>query len=481
MALLARIAIVAALAAPFGVLTGLATSSSLLGAAGATIAMLGWLWPESTLLGLMALAPLCRSPKSDLFSPQLLVVTKMLFAIILGIMWWIKSKSRTREDHMPGWLVAWLVGWAFLSILTTLAAQSWQASVPHLIVCIGGVVLFLLVWHSENSFRQKLAAMIGLTAVAVACISLLQYAMLQYHILPALWPFVMSPKEQLYMSFTPPAFETPVWRIAGTFMNANTLGTYFYMLVPFACASMSMKALNRWQRVAVAGVFLLMLAGLYTTNSRGSMLGACISLGYLAVHRGHRWLAAIAASGLAIAAALYIANGDRFVDYLRYITRVEYGLSSRGTIWANGVEILRRFPLTGVGPGNFPSQYDSHFGFFVFDNLFEITEQAFDVQIRREKLVNSFHAHNTSLQVMAEHGILGLPLFLFGVLGALWHAERRAQRLPSGSFGRSMALGAAAFCMGYLVASNFDSYASFTEMGLMFLGAPLMAMGLRSV
>jgi len=481
MRILSRFGILLGLVLPIGLFTAFITGKPVAGLITAAAATMAWVAPESTLLAFIALAPICRSPKSEIISNETLMNMKMLLAIILGFIWWLRFGLSNRKEELPNWLLIILTGWGTLSMFSTVTAKSWEAAAPHLAACVGGVVLFFIVWHCDDRLRRKIAFTIALSAFAVSIISVLQYAMLRYHILPGLWNYVLSPTERLYILYPRPAFEPDVARVSGTYIHLNALGTFFYMLIPFACASINIKSLSTRHRIFLSVLSLAMLAGLYATNSRSGVVGTAIALTYLALHRGYRWLVTIGALSLLAVLVFFAYDSDRFVDYFRTISRVEYGLSSRHTIWGNALELCERYPLLGVGPGNLMSQYVAHFGFFVFDNQFENEQLAYDFQIQGDDLTNNFHSHNTSLQVVGEYGLLGLPLFFAGIISVIWGAEKRAKNLPLGSFGRTMALATASFCVAYLVASNFDSYVSFTQMGLMLTAPPMVALGLRSI
>jgi O-antigen ligase len=72
-------------------------------------------------------------------------------------------------------------------------------------------------------------------------------------------------------------------------------------------------------------------------------------------------------------------------------------LNGRGTVWKNGLQLFRENPVFGIGAGGFSGS--------VSGNL-------------------RIAAHNTYLEVLVEHGIVGLLVFLGIVFGLLWRTKK---------------------------------------------------------
>jgi O-antigen ligase len=138
---------------------------------------------------------------------------------------------------------------------------------------------------------------------------------------------------------------------------------------------------------------------------------------------GARAAAAVVIAGIAVVLLLFNAHHDPSEDYTRL------------SIWQAAVQIIDRFPLTGVGPFN-------------FSRLYAIV-RAPDAD------PTAFHAHSLYLTFFAEFGILGVTsvAWLFWRFGA----ELR-RRLASASDARALlALSVTAGLIGVAVQGLIDT------------------------
>ncbi len=446
------------------------------------VAVASWFQPQTTFLILVAALPLVRSPQNDVFSAESIALLKTTWFLIWGFLGWLKQGLPRMKTNFPLGLRAYFIAGGFLITLSFLHAQKWSESLPPLLIGATAGLLFWTLWNSKAMLHQRIFAVILGIAGSIAVLSVLQYAMFHFQLFPQLWPYVLSPREQKYIQLISSFSLQPVlYRVSGTFMHSNMLGMYLYVVTPFAFAALALRQLPRWQYRALRVLCLLLLVALYTTNSRAAFLAVFLSLGYISFYRGYRWLGGIATIGFLGFLTLYIFNPDAMNDYVLRVTRIDYGLSSREGVWRHGLELFQRFPIWGVGPGNFSTQYFSHFGFFLFDNPMEIQEQVSLWQTWGDKIVANYHAHNTYLQLLCEYGLFSLPLFLFSMGWIIWTGHRRIRTLPPHTLGRVMSLGMTAFCISYLVAGFFDSYILFTQFGLLLLVAILGTLSLKSV
>ncbi len=209
-------------------------------------------------------------------------------------------------------------------------------------------------------------------------------------------------------------------RAAGTYFNPNHLAGALTMTGALLLAAEPVGRAVHWGRV---GMWTLIGAALAATESRGGVLAAAAGWGLVGWYRW-RWRAIAVAVAVAIGlAAVPNPLGDR----LRRLDVYDPFAYTRVQIWASAIERAVDHPF-GVGL-----------------NLFRQSSQryAFPVEAdvaRYGRRAES--AHNDYLQALAELGVLGLVLILWG-LTALAVAARRALRDPAQVANRPLTLGAA--------------------------------------
>jgi len=95
---------------------------------------------------------------------------------------------------------------------------------------------------------------------------------------------------------------------------------------------------------------------------------------------------------ISMLAGMLIIRADSFLD----LSNPQNSLIQRLFFWKAGVEIIKDFPFTGVGLGNFGLIYPKY---------------------RSPRAIETHFAHNSYLQIWAEMGILGLLAWLWLILG----------------------------------------------------------------
>jgi O-antigen ligase len=76
-----------------------------------------------------------------------------------------------------------------------------------------------------------------------------------------------------------------------------------------------------------------------------------------------------------------------------------------------GEEIIRHYPLIGVGPNNFKFYKAELNTYKTYDRLQSIEKKIFD---------NKTSAHNTYLQVVTEFGVIGALLYVLILIKPVW-------------------------------------------------------------
>lgn len=194
------------------------------------------------------------------------------------------------------------------------------------------------------------------------------------------------------------------------FANPGSLAALLVLLLPFILSS-ALDAPRRSARLLLLAEAVLLTLLLVATGSRGALIawaiaGTCLLIlrrvgtGTGAVNRAPLYLAALLPAGLALAAGLlFLAGRQIALD------------PARLNLFEMAARAFARYPLTGVGPGNFP----------LFAS--RAREAATDLMARTTP-------HNLPLHVGAEAGLAGLlalALLTFGLLRAWWTGRCRAR------------------------------------------------------
>jgi putative inorganic carbon (HCO3(-)) transporter len=178
-------------------------------------------------------------------------------------------------------------------------------------------------------------------------------------------------------------------RATGTFVLPGELAAYLIVLLPIAYA-LSQIAQQRALRALAWATMAVGLIALCLTFSRAGWMGFAAAVAFLIAAqarrlkgRGGAAAAIVVVVGASVVLLLFNSHHDPSEDYTRI------------SIWRAAGQIIDRFPLTGVGPFNFPALYA----------LVHVPDAD----------ATAFHAHSLYLTFFAELGIVGLAAFLWNV------------------------------------------------------------------
>ncbi len=186
----------------------------------------------------------------------------------------------------------------------------------------------------------------------------------------------------------------------------------FAIVFIFLVAESIVMALNKW-RVIEAAAIILGLIGLFSSGTRGSIVGLAAGVlvalvGYVIALKAHPTFRKLTAAALAalvvLVAVLYGFRHSTWVQELPAVGRaVNTSLSDiehspRWIAWQIAVESWKERPLFGWGPNNFFYAFNAHYNPRSLE--FGYTETWFD------------NAHNIVLNTLAVQGAFGLLTFL---------------------------------------------------------------------
>lgn len=167
-------------------------------------------------------------------------------------------------------------------------------------------------------------------------------------------------------------------RATGTFILPGELAGYLIVLVPIAYAVARVVS-PYWLRAVAWATVAIGLCALLLTYSRAGWMGFAAAVAFLVAVRtrhGARGAAIVIGAGIIAVLVLFNAHHDPSEDYTRL------------SIWQAALQIIDRFPLTGVGPFNFSRLYAA--------------VRAPDAD------ATAFHAHSLYLTFFAEFGLIGI-------------------------------------------------------------------------
>lgn len=301
--------------------------------------------------------------------------------------WLIKSilQSKASYIHYPWNLTLTILNiWCWLSLIWSVNTQN---TVNYSAIFSAGSLLSIMLSSNITKKFQITRITIFLSVIGTI-ISIKSIA-------PALPTYISALKSGQFSGETFLFRKTVLPRIGYTFGEANTLGGFYALLIPYLFSIIffgsdivkSDKTLNKifkfFCKLFGYPIIILFLITLMMTSSRGAILGLIASLLFIFFVRRNKQTNLILL--LIILILLTLPQIRNFLGYI-YAGIVD---ESRIIIWLNSLELIKIFPFTGVGLGNFKIAYSLYFG---------------------EEMM---HAHNIYLNTAAE---LGLPGFIMLVI-----------------------------------------------------------------
>ncbi|HTA39363.1 MAG TPA: O-antigen ligase family protein [Candidatus Acidoferrales bacterium] len=173
-------------------------------------------------------------------------------------------------------------------------------------------------------------------------------------------------------------------RATGTFVLPGELAAYLIVLIPVAYA-LARIARERALRFTAWAVLAIALPALAMTYSRAGWTGFAVAAAFLIAAQFRAVRQRATAVGIVVGCAavavllLFNVHHNPSEDYTRI------------SIWQAALQIIDRFPLTGVGP-------------FDFSRLYTIVRVP-------DGEPSAYHAHSIYLTIFAEMGLIGIAAF----------------------------------------------------------------------
>jgi probable O-glycosylation ligase (exosortase A-associated) len=339
------------------------------------------------------------------------------FAMVVGLVtiaaWLFSREPKTLPWHPLVLLLAAFAAWVSFTTLFAAypdhAQEKWDRTIK--ILLFNGFVTVGLI-----TTRQRLDALIWVIVLSLGFFALKG----------AVFTLLTGGNFRL---FGPPA----------SFLADNAgFGLALLMVVPLV-RYLQMTATTRWMRLSLLLSIPCFLVAVLATYSRGAVVGLVVTMVALALKSPHRMR-------LALVAGLVLAGAVQFMPehwHARVASIANYGedASAQGRFqsWRYGLEVVRDSPVVGGG--------------------FEV--------FRGNKVASSVgyrSAHSIYFETLAEHGYVGLTLFLALGIGTYMTAGsimRRARDHPELAWAANLAAMSQVSIAAYAIAGLFLNLATF--------------------
>lgn len=216
-------------------------------------------------------------------------------------------------------------------------------------------------------------------------------------------------------------------RIDATLGNATYLAVYALFHIFIASFLMARNGVSRGMRFVYGAVFFLNLFVLYSTQTRGAILGLIAGVGLtvflIALFEKENKVARKISVGVIVGILVLIGlfstfkdssfvRGNQTLNRFATISFTEQTTKSRFQIWGLAIEGFKENPILGWGQDNFILVFNKY-----YDPRLYSQEPFFD------------RAHNVFLDWLIAGGILGLLAYLSLFATALWYLWRERNRL----------------------------------------------------
>jgi O-antigen ligase len=225
-------------------------------------------------------------------------------------------------------------------------------------------------------------------------------------------------------------------RIKGLFENSNDLAMHLVSIIPIAVA-LGLSGRNPFKRLIYFGVTGLMVAAVVVTFSRGGFIGLVAATFVLVRRLGKKnRVATMAALVFAVVLFVALAPGafsSRLGTIFNSAADLTGSSSQRTEVLKRSVLVALRYPVTGVGVGNF-----------------------------RFKSPRNLETHNAYTQVAAEMGLAAMVIYILLII----HPIRRMRLIEKESYDQKdrrrfyyLSVGLQASLIGFMFSSFFGAVA----------------------
>lgn len=322
---------------------------------------------------------LCRAPFWAILTAALVPLVPTKFAILLAAASFLAvfnafGCSREREaiwSPVKKWV--WL--YAAIYLLSTFTSVTVSGSLKGGLLTTA-FILFALVLQSAVRRERETDWLVYVIVAVGAFVSL--YGIYQY----------VTGASGAAAWLDESMFSSLSVRVYSTFENPNMLSAYLILVTPLAFSA-CFTAKTQSGKTLAAAAFLLMLAAMVLTFSRGGWLGILFAAAIFLVMLDRRFLFL----GLALLAAMFVVMPQSVVSRFTSIGNMaDSSTSYRVAIWKGTLLMLKDYWFCGIGPGT-----------AAFRTVYPTYSYASAL---------AQHSHNLYLQTVCDCGVCGLFTFL---------------------------------------------------------------------
>lgn len=218
-----------------------------------------------------------------------------------------------------------------------------------------------------------------------------------------------------------------------TLINPNILAGYLILIIPIV-SSLLFYAPKGSKKALLAFSFITMVICLILTRSRAGWLALVGAMIFLVIIERRKRLAIGLTLVLIVVTSILIPSVR-----IRLVTIFDLNsLVNEERIYGakSALQMIKDYPLTGVGVNNFYHVYPQY----------QLPEA-------REHLI---HAHNIFLQIGAEMGLFGLAVFLWLLIKVFKVGWKTLKKIKEGDYLRALVIGLLGSLVAFLVNQQFD-------------------------
>ncbi len=315
---------------------------------------------------------------SMIFIPTTLSVLLAIVVMFSYLYESIRKKHVRNISTVYVWAWLWLLMLLFSTITGFHGSESGLIGTIYITYLIGGLTIGRMVGNKQQVYVVMFSLMF---ITLLACLLGIYQYVIGVEVDPA-WV-----DEEI--------FDTLQTRIYSVFGNPNVFGIFLVLMAPIALALT--LGLKHWMlKVMSAGMFALSVLCIGLTMSRGSMIGIVLALGVMVILMNGKFIVL----GVAALVTMPLYLPQSIMQRIMSIGNLQESSSAyRVSIYQASLDMARDFLAGGVGMGGFKKVYFAY---------------AYSAS-------KSYHAHNTFLMILLEHGIIGFVLF--AVVMIFWIKE----------------------------------------------------------
>lgn len=337
---------------------------------------------------------------------------KISFGLLCISYFIVPNKSRQVSNHYQLKNMFYIFGLGMLSIITSF----WPSNSFKFMIFIfmPSIVMSLLVFKVVMSYKDLVkiiwSIVVSLTVINIAALSL--------------------------------SFESRI--SASSTYDPNDLALIIVLFLPIFYYLSKLE--TGWKKILLINIIIVSSITLMATQSRGGFLGFITVVLCIIVRERlndiKKWVVLVG-----VLFTFTVLTPDRYIERLATILEPEqdYNVSSKGgrlDIWKNGLYIMFKHPLLGVGPA-----------------AFEVAEGATHINQFTGETGKWSTAHNSFIQIGGELGLPGIILFLLMIKNSIRSLRRIRVQTSDSAKERFLVEGVEISFYGYIVSGFFLSQA----------------------